>query len=182
MCNREEPNLTTCWICFSYFNLRFLLLLITTRILSIHHGLPQGTLLLCLNVKPECLCSGKHPDPVHLWMAARKKKLTHPLTQAGHSREYLQILWPFYFTSSSPALLCSIKETGIQTPIRWFFGATSLPPSWSASFPNKVVLLASTPHLQFTGLSCREQSKLGLGNRRNVAGFKVCIITMIRNM
>ena len=99
----------------------FPLLLFTKRILSIHNGLPQGALPLCLNVKPKCLCSGRHPDPVHLCLAARRKKLTHPLPEAGHSREHLQILWPFYFTSSPPPPLCSIAETGIQTPIRWIF-------------------------------------------------------------
>ena len=120
-CYREEQNLATCQICFFYFNLCFPLLLFTRRILSIHNGLPRGTLPLCLNVKPKCLCSGKHPDPVHLWMATRKKKLTHPLPEAGHSRRYLQDLWPFYFTSSPPPPLCSMKETGIQTPIRYIF-------------------------------------------------------------
>ena len=65
-------------------------------------------------------------DPVHLRMAARKKKWTHLLPKAGHSRGYLQNLWPFYFTSSSPPPLCAIKETGIQTPIRWSFWDTSL--------------------------------------------------------
>ena len=86
-CNKEEPNLTTCWICFFYFNLCVrLLFLFTKRILSIHNGLPGGTLPLCLNVKPKCLCLGKHPDLVHLWMAARKKKLIHALPEAGHSR------------------------------------------------------------------------------------------------
>ena len=85
------------------------------------NGLPRGTLPLCLNVKPKCLCSGKHLDPVQLWMAARKKKLTHPFPKAGHSRGYLQNLGPFYFTSSSLLPLCAIKETGIQTLIRWLF-------------------------------------------------------------
>ena len=105
-CYREEPNLTTCLICFFYLNLCFLLPLFTKRILSIHNGLPRGTLSLCLKIKPKCLCSGKYPDPVHLWMAARNKKLTHPLPEAGHSRRYLQILWPFllYFLISSPSL------------------------------------------------------------------------------
>ena len=37
----------------------------------------------------------------------------------------------------------SIKETGNQTRIRWFFGDTSPPSSRSAGFPNKVILLAS---------------------------------------
>ena len=161
--NRDESNLTTCWICF--FNFCFLLLLFTKRILSIHNGLPRGNLSLCLNVKPKCLCSGEHPDPVHLWMAARKKKLTHALPEAGHSRGYLQNLRLFNFTSPSPPPLCAIKETGIQTPIRWLFWDISLPSSRSASFPNKVVFLASTPCLQFIGLSCGNQSELGLGNR-----------------
>ena len=142
----------------------FPLLLFTIRILSIHNGLPLGTLPLCLNVKPKCLCSGKHPDPVHLWMAARKKKLTHPLPEAGHSRWYLQNLWPFYFTSSSLPLLCAIKKTGIQSPIRWLFWDFSLPSSLSASLPNKVVFLASTPRLWFIGLLWGEQSMFGLGN------------------
>ena len=152
-CYREEPNLTPCWICFLYFNLYFPLLLFTERLLSIYNGLPRGTLPLCLNGKLKCLCSGKHPDPVHLWMAARKKTLTHPLPEAGHSWGHLQNLWPFHFTSSSPPPLCAIKETGTQTTIRWFSGDISLPSSWSAGFPNKVVFLASTPFLQFIGLS-----------------------------
>ena len=88
-CNREEPNLTACWIFFFYFNLWFPLLLFTKTILSIPNGLPQGTLFLCLNVKPKCLCSGKHLEPVHLWTrkklqeVTKKKKLTHPLPEAG---------------------------------------------------------------------------------------------------
>ena len=112
---------TICWICFFYFNLCLPLLLFTKRIPSVHSGLPQGTLPLCPNVKPKCLCSRKHSDPLHLWMAARKKKLTHPLPEAGHSRGHLQNLRPFYFTSSSPPPLCAVKETGIQTLIRWLF-------------------------------------------------------------
>ena len=151
---------------FFYFNPCVPLLLFTKRILSIQNGLPQGTLPLCLNVKPKCLCSGKHPDPVHLWMAVRKKKLTltHPLPEAVHSRGYLQNLWPFYFTSSSPPLVCSIKETGIQTPIRWFAETLVCHLLGMLAFRIKVVLLTSTPHLRFTGLSCSEQSEPGLGN------------------
>ena len=57
-CYREETILTPRWICFFYFNLSFPLLLFMKRILSTHNGLPQGTLPLCLNIKPKCLCSG----------------------------------------------------------------------------------------------------------------------------
>ena len=74
-------------------------------------------------------------------------------------------LRPFYFTSSSPPPLCAIKETGIQSPRRWLFRDISLPSSWSAGFPNKVIFPASTPRLRFVVLSCGEQSKLGLDNR-----------------
>ena len=89
-CYREEQNLTTYWIWFFNFNLCFLLLLFTKRILSLHNGLPQETLPLCLNVKPKCLCSEKHSDLAHLGIAARKKKLTHTQPKAGHSRRYMQ--------------------------------------------------------------------------------------------
>ena len=96
-------------------------------------------------------------------MAAREKKLTHPLTEAGHSRRCFARLMALllYFLT---ALSDSIKETGIQTRIRWFIGDTSLLSSRSAGFPNQVVFLASAPRLPFIGLSCGKQSKLGLGN------------------
>ena len=35
---------------------------------------------------------------------------------------------------------CSIKETGIQTPIRWLFWDISLPSSQSTGFSNKVII------------------------------------------
>lgn len=53
--------------------------------------------------------------PCHLWMTVRMKRLTHPLPEAGHSRRYWQDNG-FYFTSSTHPPLCSIRETGIQTP------------------------------------------------------------------
>ena len=43
-------------------------LLFTKRLLFIHNSLPQGTLPFYLNVKPKCLCSGKHLDCVHRWL------------------------------------------------------------------------------------------------------------------
>ena len=118
-------------------------------------------------------------SPAHLWMAAKKKKLTHPLTEAGRSRRCFARLMALllYFLTASPSLFClftllphrlslsdSIKETGVQTQRRWLFGDTSLPSSRSAGFPNKVVSLASTPRLWFIGLLCGEQSELGLSN------------------
>ena len=43
----------------------------------------------------------------------------------------------YFLTSTS---LCSVKDTGIQTPIRWSFGDFRLPSSQFAGFPNKVII------------------------------------------
>ena len=91
-------------------------------------------------------------------MATGRKKLTHLLPEAGHSRRYLQDWWPFRF-------LCPIKEPGIQTPGRWLFWDISLPSSQFAGSLNKVLFLASTLRLSlFTAPSCRELSELGLSH------------------
>lgn len=72
-----RTNLTTYWIWFFFnFNLCFLLLLFTKRILSLHNGLPKKP-ALCLNVKPKCLCSWKHSDLGPIGNSCKKKKLTH---------------------------------------------------------------------------------------------------------
>ena len=87
---REEQNLTRCWICFFYSNLCFLWLSFIQRTLSIPNGPPLGVVPLCLRVKPKHLCSERYPDPVHLSMPARKRKLRQPLLRADHFRRYLQ--------------------------------------------------------------------------------------------
>ena len=53
------------------------------------------------------------------------------------------------------------SETGIQAPTRWLFRDISLPSSWSASFLNKVIFLASTPCL-LDLLACCAVSRLSL--------------------
>ena len=55
----------------------------------------------------------------------------------------------------------STKEPGIQTSTRWLLWVTSLPPSGSASFPNKVISLASIPCLS-DSLVCHEVSRVSL--------------------
>ena len=107
-CNREEPNRTTCWICFFYFNLCFLLLLFIKRILSIHNGLPRGTLPLCLNVKPKCLRSGKHPDPVPPVDGYKKEEINTPPPRGWPFHVIFANLTAFslYFLISSPSLCC----------------------------------------------------------------------------
>ena len=116
-------------------------------IIIIHNVLPQGTLPLCQDVKLKRLCS-THRET--MWPCppvndCRKEEInTCP--------PILPDKWPFYFTSSPPLLLCSRKENGIKIQVRWlltffFFLDTILPTSQSASFLNKVVFLASIPHL-----------------------------------
>ena len=97
-------------------------------------------------------------------MAARKKKVTHPLTAAGHSRRrFARLIALFTLLPHRLSLSDSIKESGIQIPNKTVFGHPSPPSSPSAGLPN-VILLASTPRLRFTGLSCGEQRELGLRN------------------
>ena len=73
---------------------------------------------------------------------------------------------PFDSSFSLLFSLWSVKEPGIQTPIRWLFWGASLPSCWSASSPTKVSSCLNTSSLGFTGLSCSEQSELGLNTIR----------------
>ena len=137
--------------------------MITERMLSIairvHNGLPGGTLPFCLNVKVKCLfqLTGKHSDPAHLWMAAEKKK-TPPIPDPGQAMRYLASL------TSSPPLLCPIKETGIQILISWYFRALTHPILGCLAFWIKLLFLASTSHLPVIGLLCGKDTKLGFSN------------------
>ena len=96
--------------------------------------------------------------------------------KTGHSLGDVLRNWrPFHLTSPLPLTLYSvfdfsfslllslwyIKEPGIQTQIRWLFWGASLPSSRSAGFPNKVVFLASTPHL-LDSLACLVASRMSL--------------------
>ena len=59
--------------------------------------------------------------------------------------------------------LSSVKEPGIQTPVRWLFEALAchllgLPAPQLKSLP-----CLNTSSLRFIGLSCGEQSELGVG-------------------
>ena len=130
-CFKEEQNLTPYWICFFYFNPCFQLLLFAKRFLSIHNGLPRGTLSLCLNLCSEpCL-------PVDSYREGRNKHICPP-PQGWPFQEILARLMAFLldFLTSHP----SIKEPSFQTPIRWLFWDISLPSSQSVSFSNKVVI------------------------------------------
>ena len=88
------------------------------------------------------------------------KRLAHPLHEVGHSRSYLQ---GNGLTSSTPPLLWSIKESGIQTLTKWLFWGISLPSSLSVIFRNKIILLVSTVCLCVSNLlACHAVSKANL--------------------
>ena len=90
-------------------------------------------------------------DPVHLWMATGRKKLTHLLPEAGHSRRYLQDWWPFRF-------LCPIKEPGIQTPGRWLFWDISCHLLDQLAFQKSCIPGLNAWSLGFTGLLWAERA------------------------
>ena len=109
-------------------------------------------------------------------MAARKKKLTHALLEAGHSRRcFSKTDDPFYFTSSPSLPLYSAfllyfplwfyKRNWHPDPDKMVFWGTlvhhhlGLLPFWikSYSLPQHLVSW-------FIGLLCSEQSVLALGN------------------
>ena len=98
-------------ICFFYFKPCFPLLLFTTRIPSIHNGLPWGALPLCLNVKPECPCSG--PCPQADGYRKEKINISPPPPRLAIPGEVCKINDLFTLLPHLP-LLCSIKEPGIR--------------------------------------------------------------------
>ena len=125
--------------------------------------------------KLECFCSAHReiiwPIP-STNTYSKKKRLTHP----SKGWPFPEIFWktegpftllphclslPFTLVpTTSPPLFCLltsvphwfsvpdfVKEPGIQTLTRWLLWDSSLPSFQLASFLNKVVFLASTPHL-----------------------------------
>ena len=66
-------------------------------------------------------------------------KTEDPFTLPPHCIS-LSVL-PFDFSFSLLLSLWSIKEPGIQIPIKWLFWGASLPSSWSACSPIKVASL-----------------------------------------
>ena len=129
------------------------------RILCIHNGLPWETCPSVWMLNQNAFFSGLCP-PLDGY---QRKKLTHPLLQAGHSRRHLQDQCPLYITSSIP--LFSFYKKKLASRPQWdgsfeilVFYLLSQLAFWIALF------LASAPHLWFTGLLWGEQSEFGLSN------------------
>ena len=140
------------WLHFAnyFFDLLFVIIIIQNDLL-------KRTLPLCLTVKLMCLCA--EPSlPVE--MAGRKRR-TYPLPEGWPLEETFSRLKAFLLCFLISSHLWSIKEPGIQTQIRWLFLGASLPSSWSAGFPNKVVFLGSTAYLS-DSLACRTASRASL--------------------
>ena len=85
---------------FFYFNPCSPLLLFTKGILPAPNDLPQGTTPLCLNVQSTFV-----QDPIHLWMAAGRKKLTHPLPRMAIPGETCKINGLFTLPPHLPLFL-----------------------------------------------------------------------------
>ena len=86
-------------------------------VIIIHNVLPQGTLPLCQNVKPNCLCSAHReticPCPVNGY---RKKHVPSCCAR------YMELAFLLYFLISSPSLFYKINWH--LDPIRSIFGGT----------------------------------------------------------
>ena len=143
-------------------NLCFTLLLFPKRILSRHKDRPQGTLHLCLNVKPKCLCSGSCPR------VDRKEKINTSPPYGWTFQEICARLMAFLLYFLFSPHLCFIKEPDIQTLIIWLFWDISVPSSQSAAFQIKLYSLPLHLICRLIGLLCCRQSKLRLGNSGKV--------------
>ena len=105
-------------------------------------------------------------------MAAGKKKLTHPLPSASQAGRYFPRHTAFLLNLLTSSLLCSIRETCIQTLIRWFSRTPVHHLLGCPAFLMELLFLASTSCLQITGLSCSKQNKLGFGD--NITKLEAC--------
>ena len=105
------------------------MLLFTESILSVQNGVPAPPepcpSAWMLNQSAFLLFRATPWPSLHLWKAARNKK---------------------HISSPRMAIPRDLQDL-LQRLIRWLLGDLRLPSSQSASFLNKVVFLASTPHL-----------------------------------
>ena len=114
LCCRENPILAPCWNCFiDLFSFAFVIIII-------QNVLPQRILPLCLTVELKCLFSAHREIiwPCHLWIAARKKRLTHPFPEAGCSQTRFTRLIDFPGGSEDKASACNPQDQGLIPGLR----------------------------------------------------------------
>ena len=141
----RKPILTPRWNCF-------LDLLFIAFIIIIQNGLPQRVLPLCLMTTPRCLLQ----NPVHLWMAGRKK-LTHPLPEVCYPRRCFQDSVQF----SHSVVSDSLWPHGLQhakppcpSPIPGVYSNSCLLNQWcNPTISSSIIPFSSTFNLsQYQGL------------------------------
>ena len=96
---------------------------------------------------------------------------------------YLPTVSPSLFYLLTLVLPCfslsdCIKEPGLQTLTRWLLWDIRLLSSWSASFPIKVIFLASTFHL-LDSLACCAASRVGLGSVTGCVHFSFLVVQLL---
>ena len=132
---REKSILIPCCKCF------FDLLSIAFVIIIIHNGLPQRILPFCLTSELKCLC----PEPCPPADCRKKEINTFLCLRLAILGDICKMNGLFYFVSSPPPLISIHKRIWHPDQTRGLFWDISLPTSWSAGSPNKVIFLASTP-------------------------------------
>ena len=144
MCSREASSDSTLEL--------FLWLAFVTII--IHNSLHQRILPLCLTVKVPLF----RILSTFGWQKGRGEHI--PCLRLAILGDIYKINGLFTLFPHLPYLY-SIKEPGIQTPIRWDIILSYFETLVCLFFISQV-FLASVPCFWFIGLSCGEQSKLGL--------------------
>ena len=124
---------------------------------SIDNGSSPGALppMPELTLKYLCLAHRKHPDQAHLWMAARKRKWTHPLQSLVKARKVCNNLT--LFTLPPHLALFALQKKLASKPT--LDGSLGAPPSQCADFPNKVTI-TSPNNSSFDLLACHMTRRL----------------------
>ena len=137
-----EQKFSPCFLEESVLTFPCLISLTAFVIIITYNGQPQRLLSLSLTISWSAFVQ----NPVHLEMT-RRKKLTNPAAQGLPFQEILTRLSGLFILFPHLPQSLIHKRCWHPDSDKMFFWGISLPSSWSASFQNKVIFLASTPHL-----------------------------------
>ena len=152
-------------------------LLFIAFVISIHNGLLKSTLPLCLTVKVPLFRTWS----TYRWQKGRNEHLL--CLRLAILGDVCKINDLFTLLPHLPHLW-SIKETGFQTPVGWLFWVARLPVFSVSCFRNKVIFLASVPHL-LDSLACHAVSRVSLDSValwetfKSLAGFSLLCNNLI---